>query len=77
MIPDAFLVLLLIMSIIIIEIKDLIHAIIILAGADVVLALSFYLMAAPDIAITQIAVGAALTTMIFLIAIHKTRRFEE
>ena len=76
MILETSLIVLLIMTLVVIEMKDLIHAIIVMAGADVILALAFYLMAAPDIAITQIAVCAALTTMIFLIAIHKTGRFE-
>jgi uncharacterized MnhB-related membrane protein len=57
--------------------KDLVYAVILLGGADVTLALGFYLLAAPDIAITQAAVVAGLSTFIFLIAIGKTRRMEE
>jgi len=39
--------------------------------------LVFYLLQAPDVAIAQAGVGAALTTAIFLLAIWKTRRKEE
>lgn len=60
-----------------IEMKDLLHAVIVLAAADILLALAFFLLAAPDIAITQAAIGAGLTTVIFVIAINKTRRMEE
>lgn len=65
------------LTIVAIEMKDLLHAVIILAAADALLALVFFLLAAPDIAMTQAAVGAGLTTVIFVIAINKTRRMEE
>lgn len=76
MILEIFMVLLLIFTAVAIRMKDLVYAVILLAGADVILALGFYLMAAPDIATTQAAVAAGLTTLIFLIAISKTQRME-
>jgi uncharacterized MnhB-related membrane protein len=77
MILEIFLVVLAVLSIAAVLSRDLIYAVILLAGADVVLALGFYLLAAPDIALTQASVAAGLTTFIFLIAISKTRRMEE
>lgn len=65
-----------ILSIILVEMKDLIHAIIVLAAADIVLAGAFYMMGAPDIAITQAAVVAGLSTLILVLAINKTHRKE-
>jgi uncharacterized MnhB-related membrane protein len=76
MILEISLVLLLIFTAVAIRMKDLVYAVILLAGADAVLALGFYMMAAPDIATTQAAVTAGLTTFIFLIAISKTQRME-
>jgi len=76
MILEISLLGLLILVIAAIEMKDLLHAIIILAAADTLLALAFFMLAAPDIAITQVAVGAGLTTVIFVIAVKKTRRME-
>jgi len=64
-------------SVFAVESRDLLHAVIIFAAGDALLALIFLLLAAPDIAITQAAVGSALTTFIFVVAIVKTRRSEE
>ncbi|MFH1433048.1 MAG: hydrogenase subunit MbhD domain-containing protein [archaeon] len=66
-----------IVSIIAIHMKDLLYAVIMLAIVDLSLAALFFMLAAPDIAITQIAVTAALATFIFMIAIHKTERKEQ
>lgn len=63
-------------SLLAIEMKDLIYSVIFLAGAGVALAAVFYVLQAPDIAITQAAVGAGLTTILFVIAISRTRRRE-
>jgi uncharacterized MnhB-related membrane protein len=41
------------------------------------ISLEFYLLQAPDVAISQAAIGAGLTTAIFIIAIRGTRRYEE
>jgi len=76
MIFEIALLLLTVLTIVAVQLKDLIHSIILLAAADSVLALVFFLMAAPDIAITQAAVSAGLSTIIYMIAIQKTRRHE-
>lgn len=64
------------LSFIAIEQKDLVHSVLVLAGLDLVIAVIFYLLKAPDIALTQAAVCAGLMTFIFLITIYKTERFE-
>lgn len=64
------------LSIIAAERKDLLHAVILLGSADAILAIVFYLLAAPDIAITQAAVIACLSTFIYILTIRKTRRTE-
>ncbi len=63
-------------SIMAIEVKDLLHATYLLAGAVASLALAFFLLQAPDIAITQATIGAALSTAIFIFVISKTGREE-
>ncbi len=65
------------LSLLAVECRDLLHAVIIFAAGDAVLAVIFLLLAAPDVAITQAAVGSALTTFIFAVSIRKTRRTEE
>ena len=76
MIMETSLIILAIASIAVVALKDLLHAVVVMAGADAVLALIFFIMGAPDIAITQVAVTAGLTTIIFLIAIGRTKRME-
>ncbi len=73
---EAVLLALLAMSIVAVELRDLLYAVILLGTADLLAAVAFYLMAAPDIALTQAAVTAGLTVFIFLIVIGKTRRLE-
>ncbi len=57
--------------------KDLIAAIISLAAMSLLLSLEFYLLEAPDVAIAEAAVGACLTTAIFVLAIRGTKRMED
>jgi len=57
--------------------KDLISAVIATAFVSLLAALFFYLLHAPDVAMAEASIGAALTTAIFVIAIKKTARSEE
>lgn len=54
--------------------KDLITAVIALAALSLLLSLEFYLLQAPDVAIAEAGIGAAITTAIFVIAIRATKR---
>lgn len=74
---NFLLILLPILAIIVIKLKDLLHATIVIAVEGIVLAVIFYMLKAPDIAIVQIAIGVGIITAIFLLAISKTRRLEE
>lgn len=57
--------------------KDLLHAVIALSGISLVSALIFYILQAPDVAITEAAVGAGVSTVIFVWAIKATQRRDE
>ena len=63
-------------AILAVEFKDLLISTAMLAAMSLVLSLEFYLLQAPDVAITEAAVGACLSTAIFIIAIKKTARYE-
>jgi len=52
--------------------KDLIAAVISLAAMSLLLALEFYLLQAPDVAIAEAAVGATITAAIYILAIRAT-----
>jgi len=73
---NLLLLLLLIVSWIAIELKDLLYSVIILGGASVTLATIFYMLQAPDIAITEAVVGAGVSTILYVVAISRTRREE-
>jgi len=57
--------------------KDLIHAVIATSAISLVLSLVFYLLQAPDVALTEAAIGIALSTIIFIITVRNTKRFED
>ncbi|MCR4391741.1 MAG: DUF4040 domain-containing protein [Candidatus Acetothermia bacterium] len=71
------LVLIVIGSVFAVWFKDLLAAALALGGTSLLLSLEFYLLQAPDVAIAEAGIGAALTTAIFILAIRKTRRKEE
>ena len=54
--------------------KDLIVAAITLAAFSLLLALEFYILQAPDVAIAEAGVGAAITIAIYIFAIRATKR---
>ncbi len=57
--------------------RDLLAATIALAAFSLLLALEFYWLQAPDVAIAEAGIGAGLTTAIFIIAIRGTSRNED
>jgi len=57
--------------------KDLLNAVIASYMVSLIAAVLFYLLQAPDVAIAEASIGAALVTAIFVIAIRRTRRHEE
>jgi len=56
--------------------RDLLVAVVVTAVISLVAALLFYVLQAPDVAITEAAIDAGLTTVIFLVALRKTERYE-
>ena len=57
--------------------RDLLAAVIIFSAYSMVMALLWQRLQAPDLALTEAAVGAGITTVLFVVAIFKTRRMEE
>ncbi len=80
----AFLFFLIIMAVILISAaiyaviqKDLLYAVLATGIISLILSVFFYLLQAPDVAITEAAIGIALTTIIFIITIRNTSRNED
>jgi uncharacterized MnhB-related membrane protein len=57
--------------------RDLISAVIAAALVSLIASILFYFLQAPDVAMAEAAIGAALTAAIFIIAIRRTERFEK
>jgi len=57
--------------------RDLISAVITAALVSLIASILFYFLQAPDVAMAEAAIGAALTAAIFIIAIRRTKRYEE
>ena len=56
--------------------RNLLAAVIFAGVASLAVSYLFLRLAAPDVAMTEAAIGAGLSTVIFLIAVRKTRETE-
>lgn len=57
--------------------RNLLSAVISLAVFGLILSAEFMLLHAPDVAIAEAGIGAALTTAIFIFALKSTKKVEE
>ncbi len=57
--------------------KDLLYAVIATGIISLILSIVFYILQAPDVALTEAAIGVALTTIVFIITIRNTVRMED
>jgi len=60
-----------------IEVKDLLSAVILMGVSSLLVSFVFLLLHAPDVALSEASIGAALTMAIYVIAVKKTERREE
>ena len=59
------------------RIKDLLSAVIVFAAYSLMMAVVWQQLSAPDIAMTEAAMGAGVTTLLLMVAVSKTRRQEK
>ncbi len=59
------------------EMKDLLSAAIALGVMSLIVSILFYMLQAPDVAITEAAIGAALSMAVIIFAIRSTKRWEK
>ncbi|MCD6522652.1 MAG: DUF4040 domain-containing protein [Candidatus Diapherotrites archaeon] len=71
------LIIIILTSILAVKFKDLLASVIALGLVSLLLSLEFYILQAPDVAIAEAGVGAALTTAIYVFAVRGTQRLEE
>ncbi len=58
-------------------VKDLISSVVAVGVVSLFASIIYLLLQAPDVAMTEAAIGAGLSTLIFLYALHKTKDAEE
>ncbi len=56
--------------------NDLLSSVIASSTVSLMASVLFLILQAPDVAMTEAAIGAGLSTFVFLIALRKTERFE-
>lgn len=64
-------------AIIVARTRDLLSAVIVFGAYSMGMAIIWQQLHSPDIAITEAAIGAGATSLLFLAAISRTRRYEE
>ena len=72
----VLLLLMVILAVVAVELKDLLSSVIVAGFLSLVASIVYLYLQAPDVAMTEAAVGAGITTFIFVIAIRKTEREE-
>ncbi len=60
-----------------VRMSNLVSAVILAGAVSLTASYGFLRMGAPDVAMTEAAIGAALTTVIFLVAVRRTAEVEE
>ncbi len=74
----AFLVcLMLVAAVMAVVFRDLLSAVIAACVVSLLASVLFYFLQAPDVAMAEASIGAALVTAVFVIAIRRTDRYEE
>lgn len=56
--------------------RDLLSAVIIYAAYSLLMAIIWLQLGSPDVAITEAALGAGVTTILMIATVSKTRRYE-
>lgn len=75
---NALILIFLIVSAIAVEhTKDLLSAIIIFTSYSLMMSVLWLMLRAPDVALTEAAIGAGVTTLLFLALLAKTERLEK
>ena len=59
------------------RIKDLLGAVILFSAYSLMMSVLWLILKTPDVAITEAAIGAGVTSILFFAVISKTKRFEK
>ncbi len=71
---DVLLVLMLVLAILAILVRDLLGTVVLVSVFSLVSCLVFYILGAPDVALTEAAVGTGVGSVVFIWIVSKTER---
>ena len=71
---DILLVLMLVIAILAMLVRDLLTVVILVGVFSLISCLVFYILGAPDVALTEAAVGTGVGSVVFIWIVHKTER---
>jgi uncharacterized MnhB-related membrane protein len=71
---DVLLVLMLVLAILAILVRDLLGTVVLVSVFSLVSCLVFYVLGAPDVALTEAAVGTGVGSVVFIWIVSKTER---
>jgi uncharacterized MnhB-related membrane protein len=74
---DLILLLLLVVGVLSLQVRNLLTAVVLVSVFSLLSCLLFFVLHAPDVALTEAAVGTGVGTLVFVWAIHKTERRDE
>jgi energy-converting hydrogenase B subunit D len=64
-------------AVVAVTLKDLLGAVVVFSAYSLMMAMLWTQLRAPDLALTEAAVGAGVTTVLFIIVVYKTVRRED
>ncbi|MFO7781123.1 MAG: hydrogenase subunit MbhD domain-containing protein [Spirochaetia bacterium] len=71
---DIVLILLVIVAVLSLQVRNLLTAVILISVFSLLSSFFFFILHAPDVALTEAAVGTGVGTLVFVWAVHKTER---
>lgn len=74
---ELLLALMLITAFIALQLKDMLASVLVLGVFSLLSCLVFFLLHAPDVALTEAAVGTGIGTVVMIWIVHKTGRRDE
>jgi energy-converting hydrogenase B subunit D len=74
---EVLLALMLILAILALAVRDLLATVVLMGVFSLVSCLFFYILGAPDVALTEAAVGTGIGTVVFIWAVFKTERRDD
>jgi multicomponent Na+:H+ antiporter subunit A len=66
-----------VLAVLSIHVKDLLAAVVAMGAVSLIISLLFLFLQAPDVAMAEASIGAALTMAIYIIVVRKTERREK